>query len=143
MLVERTQGCDHMTCRCGQEFCYRCGGLYGECLCMATRPYPIFARVPGIFERAQQLQSIPLIDAECPSRPSIFLSEATSPFVLKRSSPDSKHTTQSRSHKKYSSGKSLKSSTKKAKQAVAVTPLFRENLVKPFEAFSLFQCNDY
>lgn len=28
--VSKTEGCDHMTCRCGQEFYYCCGGRYGE-----------------------------------------------------------------------------------------------------------------
>ena len=32
-FVQKNQGCDHMTCRCGYEFCYRCGGKYRECEC--------------------------------------------------------------------------------------------------------------
>lgn len=32
--VERTMGCDHMSCRCGNHFCYRCGGDYGRCACV-------------------------------------------------------------------------------------------------------------
>eukprot|EP00026_Physarum_polycephalum_P008079 Phypoly_transcript_08157.p1 GENE.Phypoly_transcript_08157~~Phypoly_transcript_08157.p1 ORF type:complete len:466 (+),score=115.76 Phypoly_transcript_08157:163-1398(+) len=37
--VEKTEGCDHMTCICAHEFCYRCGGDYGEgCEC-ADREY--------------------------------------------------------------------------------------------------------
>lgn len=28
--VEKNKGCDHMTCRCGYEFCFRCGAKYGE-----------------------------------------------------------------------------------------------------------------
>ena len=25
VIVERTAGCDHITCKCGHEFCYQCG----------------------------------------------------------------------------------------------------------------------
>jgi ariadne-1 len=32
--VEKTEGCDHMVCRCHFEFCYQCGGVYGSCECM-------------------------------------------------------------------------------------------------------------
>ena len=27
--VEKNEGCDHMTCSCGYEFCYKCGKIYG------------------------------------------------------------------------------------------------------------------
>ncbi|KAI0486635.1 hypothetical protein F4859DRAFT_308544 [Xylaria cf. heliscus] len=30
-MVERRSGCDHMTCRCGGQFCYICGGVWGAC----------------------------------------------------------------------------------------------------------------
>ena len=30
-VVEKSSGCLHMTCRCGTEFCYRCGQRYGNC----------------------------------------------------------------------------------------------------------------
>lgn len=29
-MIELTQGCYHMTCRCGHEFCYSCGAEYSE-----------------------------------------------------------------------------------------------------------------
>ncbi|KAI1129450.1 hypothetical protein F5Y10DRAFT_238273 [Nemania abortiva] len=30
-MVERRSGCDHMTCRCGGQFCYICGSVWGAC----------------------------------------------------------------------------------------------------------------
>jgi len=27
-VVERTEGCNHMCCRCGVDFCYACGKQY-------------------------------------------------------------------------------------------------------------------
>ncbi|KAF9007107.1 hypothetical protein BDQ17DRAFT_260716 [Cyathus striatus] len=32
-VVERTYGCDHMSCRCGTQFCYRCAKLWKTCSC--------------------------------------------------------------------------------------------------------------
>lgn len=31
--VEKNEGCDHMTCKCKFEFCYKCGGVYMKCEC--------------------------------------------------------------------------------------------------------------
>ena len=28
--IEKTSGCNHMTCRCKNEFCYYCGKNYAE-----------------------------------------------------------------------------------------------------------------
>ncbi|KAF4437231.1 E3 ubiquitin- ligase ARI10 [Fusarium acutatum] len=32
-LIEKTDGCTHMICLCGHEFCYACGGEFGHCDC--------------------------------------------------------------------------------------------------------------
>ncbi|KIY02961.1 uncharacterized protein Z520_01426 [Fonsecaea multimorphosa CBS 102226] len=32
-MVERTQGCRHMTCKCGAQFCYSCGAKWRTCSC--------------------------------------------------------------------------------------------------------------
>ena len=34
-MVERNRGCNHMTCRCRTEFCYKCGRVYegGQATC--------------------------------------------------------------------------------------------------------------
>ncbi|ETI25075.1 hypothetical protein G647_04446 [Cladophialophora carrionii CBS 160.54] len=35
-MVERTQGCRHMTCKCGAQFCYTCGKKWRSCSCTET-----------------------------------------------------------------------------------------------------------
>ncbi|EXJ73442.1 uncharacterized protein A1O5_03202 [Cladophialophora psammophila CBS 110553] len=35
-MVERTQGCRHMTCKCGAQFCYSCGAKWRSCSCTET-----------------------------------------------------------------------------------------------------------
>ncbi|KAH9921938.1 uncharacterized protein BXZ73DRAFT_51524, partial [Epithele typhae] len=36
-LVELSHGCHHVTCRCAQQFCYRCGMAWKMCVCPSYR----------------------------------------------------------------------------------------------------------
>jgi hypothetical protein len=46
--VEKSDGCDHMECLCGYQFCYSCGGAYGRCEC--CDPYDRFDCNNGLGE---------------------------------------------------------------------------------------------
>ncbi|RHN67220.1 putative transcription factor C2H2 family [Medicago truncatula] len=37
IYVERINGCNHMMCRCGSDFCYKCGVTLKYCECMRAR----------------------------------------------------------------------------------------------------------
>jgi hypothetical protein len=39
VVVERDEGCLHITCTCGYEFCYSCGGLWSQCWGKCPRSY--------------------------------------------------------------------------------------------------------
>ncbi|KAL4461451.1 hypothetical protein ABPG74_016075 [Tetrahymena malaccensis] len=66
MYVEKTEGCDHMTCRCKYEFCYKCGGPYNQCECSkhvervnsAQTRYPQFRNTNRQQYQTQQRQQL-------------------------------------------------------------------------------------
>lgn len=47
IVVERTQGCNHMQCRCGASFCYACGQKYANKTPQPGNPYGLAACTCG------------------------------------------------------------------------------------------------
>lgn len=39
IFVEKNKGCDHIACRCGHHFCYKCLGSHPNCKCKRGNPF--------------------------------------------------------------------------------------------------------
>jgi hypothetical protein len=53
MHVEKDEGCDHMTCPCGTQFCYRCGD-YWKCLCAPRENGAVLYDEPEIIDHTRR-----------------------------------------------------------------------------------------
>jgi hypothetical protein len=53
--IQKNQGCDHMTCRCGNQFCYQCGGKWPHKGACPKTPAP----KPAIQQRAMAQHTAP------------------------------------------------------------------------------------
>lgn len=62
--VERTLGCDHMKCRCGRDFCYKCGGIHGKCECTKRAQEEHLAMMERIRVRRERQRQKMLITRE-------------------------------------------------------------------------------
>ncbi|KAI9047423.1 hypothetical protein LZ554_008867 [Drepanopeziza brunnea f. sp. 'monogermtubi'] len=60
-MVFRYEGCDHMTCRCSAEFCYRCGVKWKECPCSDWVPELLDRRAQQIVDREAEHPLAPAI----------------------------------------------------------------------------------
>ncbi|KAI1415369.1 IBR finger domain-containing protein [Hypoxylon sp. FL1857] len=46
--IEQNTGCNHMTCRCGHEFCYLCGAVWKTCACEQWDEAHLYGGAPQI-----------------------------------------------------------------------------------------------
>ena len=56
--VEKNQGCDHMTCRCTYQFCYKCGGKYQACECVKKNQNQVINNGLRQIDRLRPRQSL-------------------------------------------------------------------------------------
>lgn len=62
-IVELAQGCNHITCKCGGQFCYKCGVVWKACSCEAWDEENLLRRAEQVVDR-EAIRPLPQIERQ-------------------------------------------------------------------------------
>jgi len=69
--VSKNHGCNHMTCKCKFQFCYKCGGVYQRCECIEKNKINVENRQQRLEEKRLRKLEIQRIIASKLSQPKL------------------------------------------------------------------------
>lgn len=62
-MIDLVQGCYHMRCRCGKEFCHRCGSRWKSGKCSSSPPCALWSEEKLLAGQSQMVPVAPVVNA--------------------------------------------------------------------------------